>query len=47
MLYVVALCSFTTLMVYKIPMEDVKSLAHSFSKLENGEFVKKKKIKML
>ncbi|XP_008435868.1 cholesterol transporter ABCA5 isoform X1 [Poecilia reticulata] len=29
--------SFTTLMVYKIPMEDVKSLAHSFSKLENAK----------
>ncbi|MEQ2211761.1 hypothetical protein XENOCAPTIV_014899, partial [Xenoophorus captivus] len=30
---------FTTLMVYKIPMEDVKSLAHSFSQLESGEFL--------
>uniref|UniRef100_A0A665WQS7 Cholesterol transporter ABCA5 n=1 Tax=Echeneis naucrates TaxID=173247 RepID=A0A665WQS7_ECHNA len=29
--------SFATLMVYKIPMEDVKSLANSFSQLENGE----------
>lgn len=31
------LCSFATLMVYKIPMEDVKSLAKAFSQLESGE----------
>lgn len=30
-------CSFATLMVYKIPMEDIKSLAKSFSELEKGE----------
>lgn len=30
-------CSFATLMVYKIPMEDVKSLAKAFSQLESGE----------
>uniref|UniRef100_A0AAQ5YUU6 Cholesterol transporter ABCA5 n=1 Tax=Amphiprion ocellaris TaxID=80972 RepID=A0AAQ5YUU6_AMPOC len=29
--------SFATLMVYKIPMEDVKSLAKSFSQLENAK----------
>ncbi|XP_029383604.1 cholesterol transporter ABCA5 isoform X1 [Echeneis naucrates] len=29
--------SFATLMVYKIPMEDVKSLANSFSQLENAK----------
>ncbi|KAJ3607863.1 hypothetical protein NHX12_024914 [Muraenolepis orangiensis] len=29
--------SFATLMVYKIPMEDVKSLAHSFSRLESAK----------
>uniref|UniRef100_A0A3Q2PT03 Cholesterol transporter ABCA5 n=1 Tax=Fundulus heteroclitus TaxID=8078 RepID=A0A3Q2PT03_FUNHE len=29
--------SFTTLMVYKIPREDVKSLAHSFSQLETAK----------
>lgn len=29
--------SFTTLMVYKIPMDDVKSLAMAFSELESGE----------
>ncbi|CAG03062.1 unnamed protein product [Tetraodon nigroviridis] len=29
--------SFATLMVYKIPMEDIKSLAKSFSELEKGE----------
>lgn len=29
--------SFTSLMVYKIPMEDVKSLAHSFAMLENAK----------
>lgn len=31
-------CSFATLLVYKIPMEDIKSLAKSFSELEKGEF---------
>lgn len=31
------LCSFATLMVYKIPMEDVKSLAKSFAQLESGK----------
>lgn len=30
-------CSFATLLVYKIPMEDIKSLAKSFSELEKGE----------
>ena len=30
-------CSFATLMVYKIPKEDVQSLAKSFSQLESGE----------
>ncbi|RXN39627.1 ATP-binding cassette sub-family A member 5-like protein [Labeo rohita] len=29
--------SFATLMVYKIPMEDVKSLAKSFAQLENAK----------
>uniref|UniRef100_A0A8C5GPN1 ATP binding cassette subfamily A member 5 n=1 Tax=Gouania willdenowi TaxID=441366 RepID=A0A8C5GPN1_GOUWI len=29
--------SFATLMVYKVPMEDVKSLAKAFSQLESGE----------
>lgn len=31
-------CSFATLMVYKIPMGDVKSLAKAFSQLESGEW---------
>ncbi|XP_028675904.1 ATP-binding cassette sub-family A member 5 isoform X2 [Erpetoichthys calabaricus] len=31
--------SFTTLMVYKVPMEDVKSLAVAFSQLENAKHV--------
>uniref|UniRef100_A0A8C4H4V3 Cholesterol transporter ABCA5 n=1 Tax=Dicentrarchus labrax TaxID=13489 RepID=A0A8C4H4V3_DICLA len=30
-------CLFATLMVYKIPMEDVKSLSKSFSKLESAK----------
>lgn len=30
-------CSFATLLVYKIPMEDIESLAKSFSELEKGE----------
>lgn len=30
--------SFATLMVYKIPMEDVKSLANAFSQLESGKW---------
>lgn len=29
--------SFATLLVYKVPMEDVKSLSHSFAQLEIGE----------
>lgn len=36
-LYVCCFSSFATLMVYKIPMEDVQSLAKSFSQLESGE----------
>lgn len=35
--HVLDLCSFATLMVYKIPMEDVKSLAKSFAQLESGK----------
>lgn len=35
--HVFDLCSFATLMVYKIPMEDVKSLAKSFAQLESGK----------
>lgn len=36
-LYVCCFSSFATLMVYKIPMEDVQSLAKSFAQLESGE----------
>lgn len=32
-----SICSFATLLVYKVPIEDVKSLSHCFAQLENGE----------